>query len=214
MFNTILAIAWEGIDMTNVYIMIGAVVLALVLVLLFKNKEETFNTKAIVYGAMSIALAAVLNTFTVFSMPNGGSVTICRVLPLLVYAYVFGAKRGFVVGAIYGLIDFIAKPYFVHPVQLLLDYILAFSTVGFAGIFGRKIEMKKFSFILGAIIFGLARYACSVVSGVLYWETPFWGSVTYNSVLLIDAAVSIVGIIVLLSSKSFNAIVDKTKAEN
>ncbi|MFI3167423.1 MAG: energy-coupled thiamine transporter ThiT [Bacillota bacterium] len=213
MNNLLLAIAWEGIEMINVYIMLAAVLLAVVLVLVFKNKNETFNTKAIVYGAMCIALAAVLNTFTVFSMPNGGSVTICRVLPLLIYAYAFGAKRGFIVGAIYGLIDFIAKPWFVHPIQFLLDYIFAFSMVGFAGIFNKKPSMRTFAFILGTVIFGFARFGCSVISGVLYWETPLWGSITYNSVLLVDAAVSLIGVIVLQKSKSFNAVIDNTRAQ-
>ena len=193
-------------------IAIGVVALILFLILNRKSSKKTFNTRSIVYASVSIATATILNYFVIFTMPQGGSVTLFRVLPLLIYAYIFGAKRGFIVGAIYGIIDFIAKPYLFHPVQFILDYPLAFSTVGFVGIFGNnKLKMRNFSFILGTVIFGFARFSCSTIAGYLYLNTPFWGSAAYNSMILIDTAVALVGVIILLCSKSFQGIVDRAK---
>ena len=173
----------------------------LMFVLVKKRKSDKYSSQAISYAAVCVALATVLNFFTLFPMPNGGSVTAGRLVPLLIYAYIFRKEKGFLAGAVYGLIDFIAKPYFVNFFQFLLDYIFAFSCVGFAGVMSLK--LKHYGMIIGAVICGLARFAFSTVSGILYFNTGLVPSMAYNSILLIDTAVCIAVISLLMISKTF-----------
>ena len=183
---------------------------ALALVLAQKRKSDSFSSRTISYAAVCIALATALNFFTLFSMPSGGSVTLGRLVPLLIYAYCFRKEKGFLAGAVYGLIDFIAKPYFINVFQFMLDYIFAFSCVGFAGIISLK--LKHFGLIIGAVICGAARFAFSTVSGILYFNTPLVPSMAYNSVLLIDTAVCIVIISLLMLSETFKRLLEKNIA--
>lgn len=176
------------------------------------NKKGKFDSSAITYGGIAIALSMVLNLITVYSMPNGGSVTAGRILPLLIFSYLFGMSKGAVVGAVYGVLDFIAKPYFVNIFQFLLDYPLAFSCCCFGGLFRNNEKLSAFSLSVGTVFAGLGRFLFSSVSGALYWGMTFIPSMAYNSVLLIDTAVCLVVILLLSTSKSFrNLLISKKR---
>ena len=196
-------------------VVIMAVVLALVLAK--KRKNNVYSSKTIAYAGVCIALATALNFFTLFQMPQGGSVTLGRLVPLLIYAYCFRKEKGFLAGAIYGLIDFIAKPYFVNIFQFLLDYIFAFSCVGFAGIISLK--LKHFGLIIGAAVAGIARFVFSTVSGVLFFAayapedmSVLEYSLGYNSFLLVDMAICIAVISLLMFSETFRKLLEKNMA--
>lgn len=167
-------------------------------------KKGRFNSSMITYGGIAIALSMVLNLITVFTMPNGGSVTIGRIIPLLVYSYLFGLPAGVIVGAVYGVLDFIAKPYFLGVFQFLMDYPLAYACCGFAALFRKNDKLKTWSLMIGTVIAGFGRFTFSSISGVLYWGMTLLPSMAYNSVLLVDTAVSLVIIFILTRSKSFN----------
>lgn len=169
-------------------------------------KKGKFNSSMITYGGIAIALSMVLNLITVYSMPNGGSVTAGRILPLLIYSYLFGMPAGAVVGAVYGILDFIAKPYFVNVFQFLLDYPLAFACCCFGGLLRNNEKLSTWSLVIGTVVTGIGRFLFSSVSGALYWGMTFVPSMAYNSVLLIDTAVCLVIILLLTRSKSFNSL--------
>ena len=65
------------------------------------------NTKRLVYGALCIALSFALSYVKLFSMPMGGSITLCSMLPLMLYAYRFGTPAGLLAGLAYGLLQLI-----------------------------------------------------------------------------------------------------------
>ena len=118
----------------------GQVITVVVILLLFAgvllsgSKDKKMDTKALVVSALLVALAVVLKQVKLFPMPQGGDVSAFGMLPIAVCAYFFGVKRGVMAGMCVGLIDLIFSPYVIHPVQLLLDYPLAFGAIGFAGI--------------------------------------------------------------------------------
>ena len=68
------------------------------------------KTKSLVYGALCIALSFALSYVKLFSMPMGGSVTLCSMLPLMFYSYRFGLSKGLLAGLAYGLLQLIQKP--------------------------------------------------------------------------------------------------------
>lgn len=176
-----------------------------------KNEGTASETKSLAYAGVCIALSFALSYVKFFSLPMGGSVTLASMLPLMLYAYIFGAKKGIYAGVVYGVLQFIQSPQIYQSMQVLLDYPVAFSAIGLAGI------AKNFKFLKGNMIAELVvgmtiavlfRYAAHVISGyyVFYtWSTmdnAFLYSLAYNSFTLVDLAIDIVAGVLLLSSKN------------
>ena len=57
-------------------------------------------------------------------------------VPLIWISLRRGAKMGLFTCFIYGLVQFALEPYAYHPIQVLLDYPLAFGVLGLSGFFG------------------------------------------------------------------------------
>lgn len=102
-----------------------------------------FTTRTIVEAGMMLAMATVLGRIKLFSMGMGGSVTAGSMVPLLLFAMLRGPRVGIVVGAVYGLIDYLMGGYTVSFIQWLLDYPLAFASLGVAGLLWLP-QVRKF----------------------------------------------------------------------
>jgi thiamine transporter len=148
------------------------------LVLYLRGKKFTARTIAI--GALSVALAFILSSLTLFKMPQGGSLTPASMFPILAYAWAFGPAPGIVAGIVYGCMQLFQNPQIVHPVQFALDYILPFAFLGFAGFFKKNLTI--------AILIGcFARFLSHYISGIVFWGMyapegqPVWiYSMLYN----------------------------------
>lgn len=108
----------------------GQIISVAVLVILFigvllAGKKQKTTTKTMVASALLVALSIVLSQITIYSFPQGGSVSLFGMLPIVICAYFFGTRRAVMCGMCVGMIDLIFKPYVIHPLQLLLDYPLA-----------------------------------------------------------------------------------------
>ena len=57
------------------------------------------------------------------------------------------------------------NPYVIHPIQMLLDYPLAFGALAFAGL----IKSGKYGLISGYAIGLSCRYLCAVLSGIIFF---------------------------------------------
>lgn len=139
-----------------------------------KGKERTvWSTRMVALGAMCIALSYVLGMIRLWRMPNGGSITPAATLPLMLFAYVYGVGPGLLVGTLYGLLDYLAGGYFLSVPQVLLDYIVAYTVMGLAGIL-RKHPNQQLGLLVGVVIASVARWICAVAAGVLFWaeSTP------------------------------------------
>lgn len=102
-------------------------------------------------------------------MSQGGSVTAASLLPLMIYSYMFGVKKGIFAGFIYGVLQAIQDPWLIHPAQFLLDYPVAFACIGIAGLFAKTEKLAKLpqvQFGLGAIAASALRFLCHILSGV------------------------------------------------
>ena len=82
-----------------------------------------------------MALATILDMFKLTKLPNGGSVTLGAMVPIILMALLYGPEVGFLTGFLYGLIKLILGPYILHPLQVLFDYPLPFMALGLAGYF-------------------------------------------------------------------------------
>ena len=87
----------------------------------------------LVEGALAIALSVVFSALRLWSMPQGGSITL-EMLPLFLFALRRGGRYGCAAGAVSGLMQLLTGGYMVHIAQAALDYPLAFGVLGVAEI--------------------------------------------------------------------------------
>ena len=148
--------------------------------------RKTWTAKSMAYAALSIALAFVLSYVKIFRMPNSGSVTLASMLPLMLFAAAYGMGPGLLAGAAYGMLQYLQGGWFVHPLQFLLDYPLAFALIGLAGL--HKYLPKawsKWSLYAAMVLGALGRCLSATLAGVFYWETAPWASLVYNGAYLV-----------------------------
>ena len=154
-----------------------------------------------------IALATAFDLFSksvpLPRMPYGGSISIAM-LPIMVLALLRGWKVGGVAGVIYGIVALVREQHFIHPVQLLLDYPLAFGVIGFTGIVtleesGRAVFLRLR--VGAAVLLSSAlRFSVHFVSGIVFWAQfapegqPVWlYSLLYNgSYMLVETTLDMV----------------------
>jgi putative proton-coupled thiamine transporter YuaJ len=172
------------------------VIILLFIGILISDRGKKADTKAMVTSAILVALSIALNQIILFRMPQGGSITAFSMLPIAACAYFYGVRRGMMAGMCVGLIDLIFNPYVIHPIQMLLDYPLAFGALGLAGL----MRTRKFGLISGYIFGLLCRYVCAVLSGVIFFGqyapegfSAFTWSIYYNMTYLgVEGALTVV----------------------
>lgn len=152
-------------------------VLAVVLLVLSRRKVK-WTTKMLAHAAMALALSFVLSYIRFFRMAGGGAVTPGSMLPVMLFGAAYGLVPGLLVGFAYALLQIVQGAEAAGFMGLLLDYILAFTALGLAGL--AKGWPKVWGLYLAMVIALVGRLACSVLSGVIVWGTPLWGSITYN----------------------------------
>ncbi len=188
-----------------------------------RKDKKPFDTHCIAIAGICVSLSFALSFIKLWDMPTGGSVTLVSLLPVTLFSYIYGIKKGLLVGFLYGMLQAVQDPWLIHPAQFLLDYPVAFSMVCFGGLLsnikGGKPQLK---FALCAFIAGTMRFVCHVLSGVFAFgayavdsgASNFWlYSIVYNSYVFIDIALIIVVGIIILSSKSLNREIARLRGE-
>lgn len=145
-------------------------------------KRNFWNTKTLALGAMCIALSTVLSLIKLFELPNGGSVTPASMLPMMLFAYVYGTVPGLLLGAVYGLLQFLFGGWFLSLPQMLMDYPIAFAMIGLAGLFN-KMPNEPLGLGLGVVVASFGRFVAAVVAGLIFWTdltNGLWPAVVYS----------------------------------
>jgi len=177
------------------------VVLALVIVGMSMTRKQ-WTAKALAYAALSIALAFVLSFIKVFEMPQGGSVTLASMLPIMLFAAAYGVGPGLLAGAAYGLLQYLQGGFFVHPIQFLLDYPIAFAMIGLAGLHTvLPKSWNKWSLYACMVVAALGRALSATLAGILYWETAPWASLVYNGTYLIPDTIICIVLAVIVGKR-------------
>lgn len=180
---------------------------------------SNFKTRMLVEGAAMVALATVLSYIRVFKLPWGGSITLLSMLPIFVYAIRWGVKNGLLVAFVYSLVQFgqgVIDGLFgwgLTPTMLIacifIDYIFAFTVLGFAGIFRKK---NVPGYIAGVVVATALRFVCHFISGVVIWgsygelwdgfstESSFVYSFLYNGAYMLpELIITLVGAVALFT---------------
>lgn len=191
------------------YIILIVLVLAL-LALVFLNKKEAkkIKTKQLVFASVAMALAVVTSFIKFVDLPFGGSATLFSMFFICLIGYLYGIKIGLLTGVAYGFLQLIISPSVYHPIQLLLDYPVAFGALGLAGIFNNS----KYGLIKGYALGVFGRYIAHVISGYVFFSdyasgSPIIYSITYNaSYILPEALITIIILLIPAFTNGLNEV--------
>lgn len=173
----------------------------------------------LVEGAVMVALATVLSFIKIINLPWGGSITLLSMLPIVIFSLKRGIGAGLAASFVFSLIQFGQgcaeglMGWGLTPASLigciLLDYILAFTVLGLAGLF-RKHGIP--GMIGGSVLATVLRLVCHYISGMVIFGSfgelwngltinePWLYSLLYNGAYMLPEIVfTTVGVVILLS---------------
>jgi thiamine transporter len=143
-------------------------------------------------SAVAVALSVLLGNLRLLELPNGGSIALAT-LPLLALALTRGVRVGVVAGCCAGAAHALAGGTIVHPIQLALDYLVAYAALGLAGLaLGRGTSRSA---IAPAVLLAMGLHlAAMVVSGVVFFaavagDAALWYSLAYNAATVVPETV-------------------------
>lgn len=194
-----------------VWVSLGIFVILLIAAVIIKSQNLKATTpkltsKTLAFGGMCVALSFILSYIKLFEMPQGGSITLVSMLPVILFAFVCGPTAGIIAGLAYGFLQFFQDAYAANWISILLDYPLAFAWLGFAGILPKAIKPLELRFSLGILIAILGRFCMHLLSGAIFFGeyapdgmNPWIYSSVYNAgYLSVEFIITlIIGIIIL-----------------
>ena len=120
-----------------------------------------------------------------------------------------GTLVGLITGLIWGLLHFaLGKVYFLSVPQVFIEYVLAFTFAGFAGLAQKPFAKtgKNRYIVLAVIISAFAKYFWHFVAGVIFWSDyawKGWGAVSYSLIIngVSGIMTALAAIIILIAVK-------------
>ncbi|RDU35344.1 energy-coupled thiamine transporter ThiT [Neobacillus piezotolerans] len=143
-----------------------------------QKRKTLFLVEVAVFTALAFLLDMAANFLSLKIWPQGGSLSIAMV-PIFLMAYRWGLKGGLLSGFLLGLLQIVlGQAYIIHPVQGALDYLVAFTVVGTAGIFAAavrkaKIENKRVKWLtymsVGVLLGSTLRFMAHFIGGIVFF---------------------------------------------
>ena len=206
------------------------VLLAAIALIGYFSKAQASTAKELAFAGICVALSFALSVLKVKVFASGGSITFGSLIPIMLYAYAFGPTKGFIVGIIHGLLNFIESPYILSAATFLFDYLLAFIGVGIMGFFGKMPRKKRTALplVLGAVCVIAVRFVSHLCSGVIFFEAfgpdlafPSWAignawiySFIYQCTYVpIDGAIAVAILIILCKTGVLDSLVKLMKGK-
>lgn len=217
----------KWISVAAVFVLLGVIAL---ICLLHKKQRDG---KRLAFAGVCVATSFTLAVIKVSPIQYGGSITLASLVPILVYAYIYGVADGLLVGLIHGLLNFIEDPYILTPATFLLDYLLAFASVGLMGVFGKMARKEKgaLPLVLGCIsvcalrfVFHLCSGAIFFMEGAVWVDFPAWAvsnafiySFIYQCVYIpADCLINVLALVALAKTGALDTLIGlmKKKTKN
>lgn len=170
------------------------------------------NTKRLVESALMVALAAVLSLIKIWKMPLEGSVTLLSMLPICLISIRHGVKWGLFVSCFYSVVQIAldlsslmswGMTATIWVGALVFDYLLAYTSLGLAGLFRKK---GTVGIICGISLSMVLRFVSHFISGTIFFDiwcpdgwNVAWYSVCYNGAYMLPELIFTVAGTVILS---------------
>lgn len=190
------------------WLLVAALLVASVILFMRSRSasKAAWTTREMAMGAMCIALSTVLSMVKLFEMPSGGSITPASMLPLMLFAYIYGPAHGLTLGALYGVLQYMLGGWFLNLVQLLVDYPVAFAMTGLTGFFANIPNVKK-GLTVGVVVACIGRFIAAVIAGVAFWaDGRAFGdalvySLAYNGIYMVVECIICVALAILIGPR-------------
>lgn len=164
------------------------------------------NLKELALCSVLVGLAALLGMIKLFHLPYGGSITLFSMLAGTLCGYYCGLKKGVTAGLALGLLNLVLGSTITHPVQVILDFFLAYGALGLSGLTSKW----KNGLIPGYIIGVASRFLCSFLSGFIFFAeyapdgmNPILYSFIYNLIYMGTEAIITVAILLVPAVNKF-----------
>ena len=172
--------------------------------------------RALCESAILLALGIVLNYVKFFQLPFNGAITLASMLPICLISIRFGIKWGLGAAFCYSWSQILQGGVFSWGLtpgmliaSLLLDYIVAFSVLGLAGLFRRRGVLDK---VGGITLACFLRFVVHFLAGIILWANfeefvafgtswvghPVLYSICYNGVYMLPDTSICVAIAILI----------------
>ncbi len=143
-----------------------------------KRSNTLFLVEVAVFSALAYLLDLVSGLLSLKIWPQGGSISIAMI-PIFIMAFRWGIKGGLLSGFLLGLLQFILGFSQIYtPIQGIVDYGVAFTVVGLAGIFAAQVKNSLSNnnkktwityVIVGTFLGSALRYLAHVYSGIVFF---------------------------------------------
>jgi len=172
----------------------------------------------------ALALTLDILPFLKFKIwPAGGSISFAMI-PVFIIAFRWGIKGGLLSGFLWGVLQIaVGDAYILNFWQGLIEYGLAFTVLGFAGLFSNQVQAAvkskntKSTFIyisLGVFVGGMMRFAGHFFAGWVFFadsvpegQTAWAYSFIYNCTYMIPAMIICLLVIFFLFNKQPRALI-------
>lgn len=133
-------------------------------------------TRQLTESAVFIALGTILSILKI-DLPFGGGVTIACMLPLVLISHRWGWKWGLLTAFVFGVIQMFlgldnvgyAANFIMAVGIIFLDYIIAYTVIGFSGAFDGLFGKTRKSMAAGIAVTFALRFCCHLLTGVWIW---------------------------------------------
>jgi thiamine transporter len=118
-------------------------------------------------ASTAVALCVLLGNLRILELPSGGSISLAAV-PLLAYSATRGGRGAVLACWCAGAAHALSGGTIIHPVQLLLDYVVAYGVLAVPALTGAATVLRRTTGIVVAL---LLQLAVTTLSGVLFFSS-------------------------------------------
>lgn len=174
---------------------------------------KKIDTRRLAESAILIAIGFILSFIKIEILPSA-SISLISMLPVMLLAYKYGTSWGLLCGLVHGLLQMVeggidtppTEDFFNYLLVVMLDYLLAFSFLGLAGLFRKAFKNPQLCIAVCCAVGIFARFICSYTSGVIIWgvyapegQSPWIYSLAVNGTKFgIEGAITIIIAVTML----------------
>ncbi len=166
-----------------------------------QRREETI--KRLVVSAVMLGVATTLelvSSFFPLELPFGGRITIMSMLPVVLVGYMYGISQGLFTAFCFSVIQILlgmktVSAFFIPGDEQMilwkallvcfLDYILAYTVLGFSGLFKDKFKNQALGLSVSSFFALSLRYVIHIISGAVFfgaWAEWFFSQEGFYSI--------------------------------
>jgi thiamine transporter len=175
---------------------------------------KSLSLVVMIEAALMAAFALILDLLPSIDLSPSISISFSMV-PIFILAFRRGVKASLLAGFVWGVLQVaLGNAWIVTPVQMIIEYFIAFTFIGFAGVFLNRIQQalrsgsksKMYAWIIAATVLGsAARYFWHFIAGFIFFKeyapegmSPVLFSLFANGVTMLGSALLCSIVLVLL----------------